>query len=65
MTIVYEEDRQEYIESLISTRKEENIQFFLDFMKNQHIKFLKDEIKKLENIKEPKSKTNRNIRLVF
>ncbi|MER0441593.1 Fic family protein [Emticicia sp. W12TSBA100-4] len=65
LTIVFEEDRQDYIESLIATRKEENIEYFLDFMKSQHIKFLKEEIKKLENIKEPKPKINRNIRLVF
>lgn len=65
LTIVFEEDRQEYIESLIATRKDENIEYFLDFMKSQHIKFLKEEIKKLENIKEPKLNINRNIRLMF
>lgn len=65
LTLVFEEDRQQYIESLIATRKEENIDYFLDFMKSQHIKFLKEEIKKLENNKEPKSTNNRNIRLVF
>jgi len=65
LRFVFEEDRQPYIESLIATRKEENIDYFLDFMKSQHIKFLKEEIKKLENNKEPKSTINRNIRLVF
>ncbi|MFN3784817.1 MAG: Fic family protein [Spirosomataceae bacterium] len=65
LTIVFEEDRQEYIESVIETRKNENIEIFLDFMKSQHIKFLKEEIRKLENTKEQIPKINRNIRLIF
>jgi hypothetical protein len=65
MTIVFEEDRQEYIESLIETRKEENIQIFLDFMKSQHIKFLNEEINKLQQVQQPKKENKRNIRLVF
>ncbi|AFK05699.1 filamentation induced by cAMP protein Fic (plasmid) [Emticicia oligotrophica DSM 17448] len=65
MTIVFEEDRQEYIESLIETRKEGNIQIFLDFMKGQHLKFLNEEIKKLQNLTPPKKGSQRNIRLLF
>jgi Fic family protein len=63
MSIVYHEDRQEYIESLIATRKHENIQIFLSFMENQHLKFLKEEIKKLEQA--PKKEAKKNIRLLF
>jgi hypothetical protein len=63
MSIVYHEDRQEYIESLIATRKDENIQIFLSFMENQHLKFLKEEIKKLEQA--PKKEVKKNIRLLF
>ena len=65
MTIVFEEDRQEYIESLIETRKEENIQIFLDFMDSQHLKFLNAEIKKLQQVQQPKKEKKRNIRLIF
>lgn len=65
MTIVFEEDRQQYIESLIETRKQENIQLFLDFMEGQHLKFLNEEIKKLRSIEKPKKETKRNIRLTF
>jgi Fic family protein len=63
MSIVYHEDRQEYIESLIATRKDENIQIFLSFMENQHLTFLKEEIKKLEQA--PKKEAKKNIRLLF
>jgi Fic family protein len=65
MTIVFEEDRQEYIESLIETRKEENIQIFLDFMESQHLKFLNEEIRKLQQIPSPKKGNKRDIRLIF
>jgi Fic family protein len=65
MTIVFEEDRQEYIESLIETRKEENIEIFLSFMQNQHLKFLNGEMKKLQEIKPPKKESKSNIRLIF
>jgi Fic family protein len=65
MTIVFEEDRQQYIESLIATRKEENIQLFLDFMESQHLKFLNNEIKKLTTTELPKKKSIGNIGLVF
>ena len=65
MTIVFEEDRQEYIESLIKTRKEENIQIFLDFMESQHLKFLNEEIRKLQQIPSPKKGNKRDIRLIF
>ncbi len=64
-SIVFEEDRQAYIESLIETRKEENIEFFLNFMQTQHIKFLEDEIKKLQQTQVPIKEQKGNIRLVF
>jgi Fic family protein len=65
MSIVFEEDRKEYIESLINTRQEENIQIFLDFMKSQHLKFLKNEIDKFEQNRKQKNAKNKKIRLVF
>jgi Fic family protein len=50
LSIVFEEDRQAYIESLIQTRKTEHIETFLNFMSEQHLKFLNDEIEKLERV---------------
>ena len=64
MTVVFVEDRREYIEAIISTRKSENIQFFLDFMFSQHLKFLKLEIQKMKSIEKKSTKT-KNIRLLF
>ncbi len=65
MTIVFEEDRQEYIESLIETRKQENIELFLSFMQSQHLKFLNGELQKLQDIKEPKKDNKKIIQLIF
>jgi Fic family protein len=62
MSIVFESDRDYYIESLIETRKKEDIQIFLDFMNKQLIKFLKEEI---VSFNKPVSKGNFGIGLVF
>ena len=65
LSIVFKENRQEYIESLIETREKEEINIFIKFMHQQHIMHLKQEIKDLSNDKEPeKGKTNR-FRLIF
>jgi len=48
LAIVNSEDKQEYIQSLIDTRKEENIQIFRDFMRSQYEQFLLKEIEKFE-----------------
>ena len=65
MTIVFEEDRQQYIESLIATRKEENIQLFLAFMNRQHVKFLSTEVKKMQQVQIPKKEIKNRIKLIF
>lgn len=44
MSIVFQEDRTPYIEALVKTRKEKDIEYFINFMENQHIKHLKSEI---------------------
>lgn len=64
MTVVFVEDRRECIEAIISTRKSENIQFFLDFMFSQHLEFLRLEIQKMKSIEKKSTKT-KNIRLLF
>jgi len=49
LAIVNSEDKQEYIQALIDTRKKEDIGIFRDFMKNQYEQYLLNEIKKFEN----------------
>jgi len=49
LAIVNSEDKQEYIQALIDTRKEDNIQIFRDFMRNQYERYLLNEIKKFED----------------
>lgn len=44
MSVVFKEDKLEYIQSLEKTREENNIQYFYDFMRSQYHKFLKQEI---------------------
>ena len=47
ITIVYQEDKAEYIDALENTRKHNNIEFFRKFMFNQSFKYFKTEIEKL------------------
>ncbi|AWK06852.1 Fic family protein [Flavobacterium crocinum] len=63
LAIVNSEDKQEYIQALIDTRKEDNIQIFRDFMKDQYEKYLSNEIKKFED--GFSSKTNRGFSFLF
>lgn len=49
LAIVNSEDKQEYIQALIDTRNEDNIQIFRDFMRDQYEKYLSNEIKKFED----------------
>lgn len=65
MSIVFTEDRQSYIESLVATRRDEDISIFLNFMESQHLKFLEGEVAKLKNIGEPKQKKSKIISLIF
>jgi len=46
---VFSEDRAEYIDALIKTEEEDNIEIFRDFIAGQQIKFLKTEIEKFRN----------------
>ena len=65
LSIVFSEDRQAYIESLIATREQEDIQVFLEFMHIQHLKYLQEEIKRLNTKQEPKHKNIKRFNLVF
>ncbi len=51
LTIVYTEDKADYINSLNESRKKEDLTFFREFMCAQHIKFLEWEIRKSKELK--------------
>lgn len=53
LSIVYAEDKEEYIKALIETREKKDINVFKSFMEQQHIKFL---LKELELLKSNQSK---------
>lgn len=48
--IVFKEDKAEYFEALIQTRKEENITVFRKFMYKQYEKYLQKEISAVEEM---------------
>lgn len=50
LSIVYKEDKAEYFAALQETRKQDNIDIFKGFMFSQYEKYLKDEIKKYQEI---------------
>ncbi len=50
LSIVYKEDKAEYFIALVETRKQDNINVFKEFMYSQYEKFLKEEIKKYQDI---------------
>lgn len=55
LSIVFKEDKTDYFDSLIQTRKQQNIDIFSDFMYAQYQKYLLQEITKAEEInKNPK-----------
>ncbi|AZQ65631.1 Fic family protein (plasmid) [Flammeovirga pectinis] len=52
MSVVFKEDKLDYIQSLEKTREENNIQYFYDFMRNQYQKFLQLEIDRYKSQKD-------------
>jgi Fic family protein len=56
LTVVYQEDKQEYFNALTETRKNEDITLFRKFMFSQTKKYLLDEIKQLTSKQVTKSK---------
>lgn len=65
MAIVFKEDKAEYFDALIQTRKEENLKIFQDFMSSQYEKYLNQEIKKVEDIYKNKKDKGSNYSFVF
>lgn len=50
-TFIYKEDKLKYYTALETARKKEDITIFYDFMYNQHVKFIKKELKTIESFK--------------
>lgn len=44
LTIVFSQNKADYINALVETRQQENIEIFLNFMRDQHISYLQNEI---------------------
>lgn len=53
LAIVRSENKAEYIEALVETRKQENIQIFRDFMRKEYSQMLQLEIEKFQEMKRP------------
>ena len=68
LSIVYKEDKADYFNALQETRKKDNIDIFKGFMYNQYEKYLKDEIKKYQEIlpeNEKKGNRGRGYSMMF
>jgi Fic family protein len=53
--LVFNEEKNDYFEALIATRKQEDLSIFRDFMHQQYQKFLEQEIEKFKDIQKPAS----------
>jgi Fic family protein len=53
LAIVHNESKAEYIEALIATREQEDIEIFKKFMSKEYAKLLKIEIQKFEDMNKP------------
>jgi hypothetical protein len=54
LAIVHSDDKAEYIQALIDTREKDDIQIFRNFMASEYAALLENEIKKFEEISQPK-----------
>lgn len=63
--IVFKEDKAEYFESLIQTRKQQDINIFRNFMYSQYKKYLSLEIEKFEVIKKSDTTKGKGYSLIF
>jgi Fic family protein len=48
MTVLFSQNKAEYIQALVDTREQENVNIFLNFMRLQHHQYLKNEIARLQ-----------------
>ena len=65
MAIVFKEDKTEYFDALIQTRKEKDLKIFREFMYLQYEKYLEIEIGKAQDLINNKKDTGSNYSFVF
>lgn len=65
MAIVFKQDKAEYFDALIQTRKEQNLTTFRDFMYSQYEKYLEMEIGKAQELNSNKKDKGSNYSFVF
>lgn len=65
MAIVFKEDKAEYFDALIQTRKEKDVKIFRDFMSSQYEKYLNLEITKVNDLNNNKKDKGSNYSFVF
>jgi Fic family protein len=65
MSIVFKEDKAEYFDALIQTRKEKDIRIFRKFMYSQYEKYLFQEIAKAKDLDETPGDGGMNYSFVF
>lgn len=65
MAIVFKEDKAEYFDALIQTRKEKGLKKFRDFMNSQYEKYLNFEIAKAMDLNNNKKDKGSNYSFVF
>ncbi len=65
MSIVFKEDKTEYFESLIETRKQKDITIFRNFMYSQYVKYLSLEIEKFEAMKNQDTSKGKGYSFIF
>lgn len=64
LTVLFAQNKVDYINALIQTREEENIDIFLHFMRDQHNQFLKNEISRFRE-SNPTRKNVKGFGLLF
>lgn len=61
LAIVFSESKAEYIQALIDTRAQNDLEIFRWFMRDEYAKFLQSEIRKFEEMNKPKKGTGFNL----
>ncbi|MBN7810809.1 Fic family protein [Algoriphagus sp. H41] len=61
LAIVFSESKAEYIQALIDTRAQSNLEIFRSFMRDEYSKLLQSEIRKIEEINKPKKGSGFNL----
>ena len=65
MAIIFKEDKAEYFDALVQTRKEKDLKIFRGFMYSQYEKYLMLEIAKVQELNGDKKDKGGNYSFVF